>query len=508
MSRPAHSIQRQQLFGPAGTPRVVVVGAGFGGIGTGVKLKKAGIESFTIYESSAGVGGTWWDNTYPGAEVDVASTLYSFSFKPFDWSRTHARQAELQSYLEATVDQFGVRPHLRLGVTVESASWDDHRHEWTVRLDTGDVDRCHVLVSAVGFLNVPRYPDWPGLEQFGGPVFHTARWEHQHDLSDRVVAVVGTGSSATQVVPALQPTVGTLYLFQREPGWVMPKGERELTDTERRQRARPWRRAADRATLRYALEKGLIGAATFRPGTGLHQKRQQTCLDYIEAEFADHPDLRKAVTPTYPYPGKRPVLATTFYPALKAENVELIPKAVTGVTSAGIVDADGVERAVDVIVLATGFRAAEYLSRLRITGRRGRTLDQQWAGEPRAYLGITVPGFPNFFMLYGPGTNGGELVSMLEAQAEYAVRAVKHMIRRRVTAVEVRPIFEALWFVWLQWRMEGTSWTTTTNYFRSGSGRIVTQWPSGNMVYRVLTKVLGGVSETSRRRDPGPSWAA
>jgi cation diffusion facilitator CzcD-associated flavoprotein CzcO len=498
----------QELFGPDGAPRVVVIGAGMGGIAAGVKLGQAGIRTFTIYESSNGVGGTWWDNTYPGAEVDVHSNLYSYSFNSYDWTRTHARQPELQAYLQQTVDQFGLGPHLRLGVAVDSARWDDDRHVWAVTLGTGTVVECEVLISAVGFLNVPRYPGWPGLDSFEGPSFHTSRWEHEHDLSGRTVAVVGTGSTATQVIPAIQPTVGTLYVFQREPGWVLPKGERELTAAERRRMDRRWGRALHRASLRFALERGLIGAATFRPGTKLNARRQQTCLDYIAREFADHPELGKAVTPTYPYPGKRPVIATTFYPALRADNVELVPKAVSRVTPSGIVDADGVERPVDVIVLATGFQAADYLARVRVVGRRGETLQDRWAGEPRAFLGITVPDFPNFFMLYGPGTNGGELVSMLEAQAEYAVRAVQDMVRRRVSAVEVRPAFEALWFVWLQARMEGTSWTMTRNYFRSSTGRIVTQWPSGNLVYRLLTKVLGRVSETTRRRQGLSGWSA
>jgi cation diffusion facilitator CzcD-associated flavoprotein CzcO len=496
----------QELFGPSGTPRVVVIGAGMGGVAAGVKLRKAGITTFTIYESSDGVGGTWWDNTYPGAEVDVHSSLYSYSFKSYRWTRTHARQPELQRYLQETVDQFGLGPHLRLGVTVDSARWDHGRHGWTVTLATGAVVECEVVISAVGFLNVPRYPDWPGLDSFEGPCFHTSRWEHQHDLSGRTVAVVGTGSSATQVVPAIQSTVGTLYVFQREPGWVLPKGERKFTEAERRRLDRWWRRSLDRASLRFSLERGLIGAATFRPGTTLNAKRQQTCLDYIAREFADHPDLAKVVTPTYPYPGKRPVIASTFYPALKAGNVELVPRAVSRVTPSGIVDADGVERPVDVIVMATGFQAADYLARVQVVGRRGQTLQERWAGEPRAYLGITVPDFPNFFMLYGPGTNGGELVSMLEAQAEYAVGAVKRMSRCRVSAIEVKPVFEALWFAWLQSKMEGTSWTMANNYFRASRGRIVTQWPSGNLVYRALTKLLGRVSETSRRRGRAP-WS-
>jgi cation diffusion facilitator CzcD-associated flavoprotein CzcO len=495
----------EALFGPAGTPKVVVVGAGFGGIAAGVKMKLAGIHTFTIYESSLGVGGTWWDNTYPGAEVDVGSHLYCFSFKPHDWTRTHAKQAELQKYLEETVDEFGLRRHLKLGVTVESAVWDDDRHVWTVRFDDGIVDECHVLVSGVGFLNVPSYPSWPGLDDFAGPKFHTARWEHQHDLTGKRVAVVGTGSSATQVVPAIQPMVEKLYVFQREPGWVMPKGERDFTDEERATLAKPWRRKRERWRQKVMLERSLWRGRLYRPGTKLNQARERLCLDYIARRFADRPDLREAVTPKYPYPGKRPVIASSFYPALKQENVELVPRAVASVTGTGIVDAEGVERPVDVIIMATGFQPANYLARLRVVGRRGQTLQDQWAGEPRAYLGITVPEFPNFFMLYGPGTNGGELVIMLESQAEYAVRAMRRMTRERVTAVEVKPSFEARWYRWLQSRMEGTSWTMTKNYFKSPTGKVVTQWHSGNLHYRVLTKLLGRVSETARRREVEPN---
>jgi cation diffusion facilitator CzcD-associated flavoprotein CzcO len=493
-------LTRQELFGGAGTPRVVVVGAGFGGLGVGVKLKQAGITTFSIYESSLGVGGTWWDNTYPGAEVDVNSNLYCYSFKSQPWTRTHAQQAELQKYLEATVDEFELRGHLQLGTGVESAEWDDDRHVWRVTLDSGAIDECHVLVSAVGFLNVPQYPQWPGLEEFAGPKFHTSRWEHQHDLTDKVVAVVGTGSTAAQIVPAIQPIVRTLYVFQREPGWVMPKGERDLSEDELQLFSKSWRRAWDRVKLRILIERTLWGGSMFRPGTKLNAEREQGCLDYISRQFADRPDLREAVTPTYPFPGKRPILATTFYPALKKDNVELVPLAVSRLTPTGIVDADGVERRVDVIVMATGFQAANYLGHIRITGRGGQSLHEQWAGEPRAFLGISVPQFPNFFMLYGPGTNGGELVSTLEAQAEYAVRAVKRMTREQVSAIEVKPLYEAIWNAWLQSKMEGTSWTMSNNYFKSATGKVVTQWPSGNMVYRLLTKIFGRISERTNCR--------
>ena len=485
---------------PEGTPRVVVVGAGIGGIATGVNLKRAGVDAFTIYESSLGIGGTWWDNTYPGAEVDVGSHLYCFSFKPHPWTRTHARQAELQKYLEETVDQFGLRSHLRLGVAVDSAIWDDERHVWTLTLDDGSIDEANVLVSAVGFLNVPRYPDWPGLEDFEGPTFHTARWEHEHDLSGKVVAVVGTGSSATQVVPAIQPLVKQLYLFQREPGWVMPKGERDFTDEERVALSKRWPALRERWRQRWLLEKSLWNGHLWRPGTKMNMEREAMCRRYIDRVFKNHPELREAVTPTYPYPGKRPVVASTFYPALKKANVELVPKAVSSITRTGVVDVDGVERPVDVLVMATGFQAANYLARMRVVGRHGRTLQEQWAGEPRAYLGITVPGFPNFFMLYGPGTNGGELVMTLESQAEYAVRAVMRMKRSSVSAIEVRPRFEAAWWRWLQSRMEGTSWTMTDNYFKGTTGKVVTQFPYSNLGYRLMTKALGRISEKTWRR--------
>ncbi len=490
----------EDLFGPAGTPRVVVVGAGFGGIAAGVKMQNAGIHTFTIYESSLGIGGTWWDNTYPGAEVDVGSHLYSYSFKPYDWSRTHAKQAELQKYLEETVDEYGLRPHLRLGVAVESATWDDDRHVWTVRLDDGTTDEGHVLVSGVGFLNVPSYPDWPGLDDFEGPKFHTARWEHHHDLTGKVVAVVGTGSTATQIVPAIQPDVARLYVFQREPGWVMPKGDRDFTDEERKTLSDPWRRKRERLRLKWLLEKNIWGGKIFRVDTKENAVRRQFCLDYIAQSFEDRPDLRDAVTPRYPYPGKRPIFASTFYPALKEPNVELVPKAVASVTRTGIVDVDGVEREIDVLVMATGFQPANYLARLEVVGCTGRSLHEYWAGEPHGFLGITVPGFPNFFMLYGPGTNGGEIVTMLESQSEFAVRAMQRMRRERVTAVEVKPSFDARWNRWLQSKMEGTSWTMSNNYFKAPTGKVVTQWPVGCTVYRALTKVLGRVSETTRRR--------
>jgi cation diffusion facilitator CzcD-associated flavoprotein CzcO len=494
-----------ELFGPAGTPRVVVVGCGFGGIAAGVKMKRAGIHSFTIFEKSDTIGGTWWDNQYPGAEVDVASHVYSFPFKRFDWSRTHAKQAELHRYLEEIVSDWGLWSHLRLGVAVERAEWDETTHTYSLTLDNGDTLECDVLIAATGFLNVPQYPTWPGLDDFEGPKFHTSRWEHEHDLTGKRVAVVGTGSTATQIIPEIAPIVKRVYLFQREPGWVSPKGDHDYTTEQRAQLANPLFYWKTRLKEFRRLEKGVWRGGIYRPGTAMNQMREAACREYIDTEFADYPELRKAVTPNYPYPGKRPIFNSTFYGALKHERVELVPRPVESVTRTGVVDVDGVEREVDILVMATGFQPTNYLARIEIVGRAGRTLREYWNGEPRAFLGITVPEFPNFFILYGPGTNGGEIVSLLQRQSEYAVRCMKRMMREGATAIEVKKPWADIYHAWLQSTMEGTSWTMSNNYFTTADGKVVTQWPYGALLYGVMSKVLGRPSERTRRRGAPPT---
>jgi len=488
-----------ELFGPSGTPMVAIVGAGMGGISAGVLFRKAGIETFTIYERSERVGGTWWDNQYPGAEVDVDSYVYSFPFKRYDWTRTHARQAEIHRYLEETVADFGLAPHLRLGTGVQRAVWDDDRHVYRLTLTTGEETECHVLISAVGFLNVPYYPDWPGLDDFQGPCFHTSRWQHQHDLAGKTVAVVGTGSTASQLVPALQPVVGKLLLFQREPGWVLPKGDRDYTPEERRQLHNPVVHRVRRLQWYWATEKRLWNGGVYRPGTALHTASEGAARHYIDKVFADRPDLAAAVTPNYPFWGKRTIFSSDFYPALKQPNVELIPRAVASVTARGVVDVDGIERAADVLVLSTGFQPTNYLAHLEVVGRRGDSIHKYWHGEPRAFLGVTVPTFPNFYMLYGPGTNGGEIALNLRNQAAYARRAVKRMMRDGVTAIEVKRSWAEPYHAWLMSKMEDTAWAVSNNYFTTSAGKVVTQWPFSALDYGGLLKLLGPVSESVRR---------
>jgi cation diffusion facilitator CzcD-associated flavoprotein CzcO len=478
---------------------VAIIGGGFGGVGLAVLLTKAGFDSFTLFEKAERVGGTWWYNQYPGAEVDTVSYVYSYAFKPYGWSRTHARQVELQGYLEETVDQFGLRPHLRLGTTVESAVWDEDSHSWLLRLDTGEEVEFDVLVAATGFLNIPKLASWPGLDSFTGPKFHTARWEHQHDLTGKTVAVVGTGSTATQLVPELAKTVKKLYLFQREPGWVVPKGERDHTAEERARLQKTFYYRLERFKWFWATEKRIWRGDPFKPGTEANELGRQGALAFIDKVFEDRPDLAKAVTPDYPFWGKRLILNSTFYAALKEPNVELVPRAVTTVTPTGVVDADGVERDIDVLIMATGFKTTEYLGTVNIRGSDGRTLDEHWAGEPKAFLGITVPKFPNFYIMYGPGTNGGEIVSVLMRQAEHIVRSLKRIRRGSASALEVKPVWHDMYDAWLQAQVNATSWAVADNYYKVSSGRIVTQWPFSAGVYGLLVMALGRLSEGGRR---------
>jgi cation diffusion facilitator CzcD-associated flavoprotein CzcO len=315
---------------------------------------------------------------------------------------------------------------------------------------------------------------------------------------------VGTGSTASQLVPALQPTVGKILLFQREPGWVLPKGDRDYTTEERARLHNPVVHRYRRLKWYWATEKRLYNGGAYRPGTPTHTVAEQAARGYIAKVFADRPDLETAVTPNYPFWGKRTIFSSDFYPALKQPNVTLVPRAVASITARGVVDVDGVEHDADVLVLSTGFQPTNYLASLEVVGRTGDTLQKYWDGEPRAFLGVTVPTFPNFFMLYGPGTNGGEIALNLRNQAAYALRVVKRMVREGVTAVEVKRSWADPYHAWLMAQMESTAWAVSNNYFTTKTGKIVTQWPFSALDYGALLKILGRPSETARRRGVPP----
>lgn len=471
--------------------RVAIIGGGFGGIAAAVKLEQAGFNDFVIFESSAGPGGTWWDNRYPGCEVDIPSHAYSFSFLRYDWPRTHAKQEELHTYAQHVVDKFGLTSRFRYNTTVESAVWDGASRTYRVRTTDCQELVFDIVISALGLLSNPRYPSWPGLDTFLGATFHTARWDPTVDLEGKRVAIVGTGSTGVQIAPAIAPRVGTLHIFQREPGWIEPKNERDYSRRERwLYRRFPLLEKLDRARIFYRASRKF---RAFNASSSAHRKAQSKAIGYIDRTIND-PQTRKAVTPDYPYGCKRLVLTSTFYPMLNRSNVELVADAVAEVTATGVIDAKGIERAVDVLILSTGFQASRFLASLKVVGRSGESIQDVWCDQPEAFLGITVPDFPNFFMLYGPNTNGGtSIIAQLERQAEVVVRSLRKLRRSRKQVVDTRPYALSLYNRWIDRQFVKHASVMESgchNYYHSPTGRNVTQWPRTHPVYYVVTKIL------------------
>lgn len=472
--------------------RVAIIGAGFGGLAAAVNLRKRTGAEFVIFEAAAGVGGTWWHNRYPGCEVDVHSHAYSFSFFGYDWARTHATQPELLRYAEDVVDAFGLGAHLRLNTTVTHVRWLEPEARYEVRTSSGATEYFDAVISAVGLLSVPRIPDWPGLPDFAGRAFHTAHWPPGTDLTGLRVAVVGTGSTAAQVVPAVAEQAATLYVFQREPGWIEPKQERAFSPAERwLYRNVPGARKAHRAWLFYkAMQRGKAFDLSSRGQT----QRRAGCLDFIGSAIADEA-VRRAVTPGYPWGCKRVILASTYYPALNRDNVELVPHAVRSVTRSGIVDETGTERAVDVLVLSTGFQPTNFLATLDVRGAGGTSLHEAWRSRQSAFLGITVAGFPNFFILYGPNTNGaGSIIAQLERQAEFAARAIGRIERGQWRYVDTDPAAQRRYVQWVDRQIAAHASAMNagcTNYYHDEHGANITQWPSSHLAYLLAVRAIG-----------------
>jgi cation diffusion facilitator CzcD-associated flavoprotein CzcO len=479
--------------------RVAIIGAGFGGIAAAVNLRTRTAADFVIFEQAASVGGTWWQNRYPGCEVDVHA--YSFSFAKYDWPRSHATQPELLEYARDVVDRFGLAAHLRLNTLVTHIRWLDAEARYEVRTVPRDTpqtaqapqtEHFDVVISAVGLLSVPRIPAWPGLAEFGGAAFHTAEWRPEHDLTGQRVAVVGTGSTAAQLVPALAEQAARLYVFQREPGWIEPKLVKTFSPAERWVYRRvPGAQRAHRFWLFYkAMQRG----KAFDTSSRRQAQRRASCLEFIRSAISDE-SVRRSVTPGYPWGCKRVVLASGFYEALNRQNVELVPHAVTAVSPAGIVDATGAERAIDVLVLSTGFQPTNFLATLDVTGVAGVSLRDAWRSRTAAFLGITVPGFPNFFILYGPNTNGaGSIIAQLERQAEFAARAVSGLERGRWRFVDTDGAAQRRYVAWIDRQLAAHASAMDsgcTNYYHDEHGANITQWPASHLKYLLVVRLLG-----------------
>ncbi len=465
-------------------PRVAIIGAGFGGLGAAVALRRAGVDDLVIIESDDGVGGTWRRNVYPGAACDIQSHLYSFSFAPNrSWSRTYARQPEILAYLESVADDFDLRRHLTLGTRVRTVRWNEDTWQWDLSMDRGgqtatlSVD---VVVCAAGLFGSLKLPDIAGLADFGGAVMHTAQWDRDADAAGKKVAVIGTGASGVQVVPELARVAEHLAVFQRTPPWMVPKDDRAYSPGELAQfRRNPL--AVRR--LRWQIWKFQHDNTATMADDPVVASRSQVATSFLSRTVADE-RLRNALTPDYPFRCKRVLLGDDYYRALQQDNVELVADPIDRITETSVVTAGGKAFEVDTIVLATGFETSRYLSGIDVIGTGGRSLHERWGDDPSAYLGVAVGGFPNFFMLYGPNTNqgGNSIVYILEAGARLVASAVARLARRG-GYLEVRPDVERRYNERLSVDLERTIWTKCDSYFRSPTGRIVTQWPHTELEY-------------------------
>lgn len=468
--------------------RIAVIGTGFAGLGLAIKLREAGEEDFVVFERADEVGGTWRDNTYPGCACDVPSNLYSFSFAPNpDWSRSFSPQPEILEYLRSCADRFGVRPHIRFGHEVQGADWDEGAQRWRITTSQGEYT-AEFLVAGMGPLSEPSIPDLPGLDTFEGAVFHSAEWDHGHDLSGERVAVVGTGASAIQFVPQIQPLVGKLHLFQRTPPWIVPRTDRRFTRLERWMRRRvPGFQRGIRATIYWSRETFVW--ALLRPK--VVRRLQAVALRHLAHQVKDR-DLRAQLTPDYTIGCKRIIISSDYYPSLTQPNVEVVAEGVTAVGPRSVIAADGSEREVDTIIFGTGFHVTDPPGMEKLRGRGGVSLAEAWKDGAAAYLGTAVAGFPNLFMLIGPNTGLGHtsMVVMIEAQLRYLVDCLRVAKEQDVATVEVREDVQATYNADIQSQLVDSVWNQggCRSWYLDADGRNTTVWPTYTWRFRNRTR--------------------
>jgi cation diffusion facilitator CzcD-associated flavoprotein CzcO len=458
--------------------KVAIVGTGFAGLGMAIRLKQAGVQDFVLLERAEDVGGTWWANTYPGCQCDVPSHLYSFSFAPNpDWSRTYSMQPEIRDYLRDCAERFGILPHIRFGHEVRSATWLEDERRWRIDTSGGEMT-AQILVGGVGPLSEPSIPDIPGLDRFEGAVFHSAEWDHDHDLTDERVAVIGTGASSIQFVPKIQPRVTQLHLFQRTPPWVLPHTDRPVTRLERfLYRRLPFLQRLVRAGIYWGREWYVLGFVYDRR---IMRLPERVARRHLRRGVRDR-RLRRKLVPSYTLGCKRVLLSNDYYPALDRPNVEVLTDGIREVRPSSIVTAEGEEREVDTIILGTGFKVTDIPAAEYIRGRDGRTLAETWQGSPQAYLGTSVAGFPNLFFLLGPNTGSGHtsVVYMIEAQIAHVLKCLRALERSGRQAIEVRREVQERFNREVQTRMGDTVWSAggCASWYFDRTGRNTTLWP-------------------------------
>jgi cation diffusion facilitator CzcD-associated flavoprotein CzcO len=467
---------------------ILIIGCGFGGIALAIALKKAGVTGFTILERASDVGGVWRDNSYPGAACDVVSRLYSFSYdQDYEWSTAFAPRDEIFAYIQRCVARHGIRDHVRFGCEVVRATFDAQGGTWMIETAHGDRFATPILVSAVGLFNNATIPDLPGRDQFKGAQFHSARWHHGYALAGKTVAVIGTGASAVQFVPRVAREVAKLYLFQRSPQYVMPKTLFPGTgEWDKWLQQYPRLRGLARLKIFFMFER-FIWRRKYRPQ--LRLAGEAAFRKLLETKVED-PELRRKLTPNYPMGCKRQLVSDEWYDALVRPNVEVVDTPIAQIDADGILTKDGEHRHVDAIIFGTGFTPAAFLTPMRIAGLEGRDLNEAWRNGAEAYLGLTVNGFPNFFMMYGPNTNAiTSIIYMLECQSRYIVSAVSLLRRKGARFMNVRADLQRRFNEEAQERLAQTvpARPDCLTYFKDANGRITTQWPGYALEYRIRT---------------------
>ena len=467
----------------------IIVGAGFAGLGMAKQLKDAG-RSFLVLERASEVGGTWRDNRYPGCACDIPSMLYSFSFESHvGWTRIYPQQAELLNYLKRTSEKQGVRPFIRFDSTLTQARFDEASGTWTVETDGGKTYRCRVLVSAMGPLSKPAFPEIAGRETFAGATFHSSQWDYSIDLTGKNVVVIGTGASAIQFVPQIAPKAGHLTLFQRTPPWIIPRGDKPVS--KRRKNARkfvPFYAWGIRKAIYWMLE---VRALAFVVAPQLLARREKTVLKFIEASVPD-PVLRAKVTPHYRAGCKRILISDDYYPAIQRDNVELVTDGVAEIRPHSVVAGDGREIPADVIIYGTGFKATDGILPVTIYGLRGEELNADaWREGMSAYRGTSVAGFPNLFFIIGPNTGLGHnsMVFMMESQYPYVLGALDHLDATKTRAIDVKPERQTAFNDDLQKRMKGTVWASgCSSWYQDAKGKNVSLWPGFTFAFRAMLR--------------------
>jgi cation diffusion facilitator CzcD-associated flavoprotein CzcO len=470
--------------------RVLVVGAGFGGIATAIELRRHGIEDVTILERAPDLGGTWFYNTYPGAACDVPSHLYSFSYaQRRDWSRLCSPQEEIHEYLHEVAARHGVDRLVRTGQTVTACSWDDAAGLWTVETSEGERYEAEAIVLATGQLHQPHVPLIQGASEFAGHHFHSASWDHSYDLAGKRVGVVGTGASAVQFVPEIAPRLAHMTVFQRTGNWFLPRKNRPYPAPLRKLFERSPRLQAMRRQFVFEYSESLTLMIRHPRTWGrFGAMRSRT---FMRSQLKDE-TLREKVWPDYTFGCKRILFSSEFLPALERPNVELENAPIEAIVPEGVRTADGRVHELDCLIWATGFRTNDFMFPMAITGRDGRSLEEAWANGAHAHLGICVPSFPNMFVLYGPNTNtsGGSIIFYLEMQTAYVRQALQQVAARGAGAIEVRADVEAASDREVQHRFNGTAWTQCDSWYRDVNGRIVANWPGYMREYQRRTGTL------------------